>query len=177
MIEIEININLKKVLEEFSTEKLTKTLNGKPVSIGVAHQFATTSALYIWDGKVKPELNPITIQQRKKHFSYVPDKNPLNLTGELAGSLRGSEKGITGVDYAKKHRKGYIWKKGDNPPLPLSVNYRPGATYRKITWKDLKIKPREFITPLIESENKRTKEIFKGFQEDFVKLLKKRMRK
>ena len=171
MIEIEININLKKVLEEFSTEKLTKTLNGKPVSIGVAHQFATTSALYIWDGKVKPKLRPITIQQRKKHFN-VTHKNPLDMTGQLAGSLRGSEKGITGVDYAKEHRKGYTWEIGDNPPLPLHH-----GTYRKITDKNLKIKPREFITPLIESENKRTKEIFKGFQEDFVKLLKKRMRK
>ena len=171
MIELKFNIDFSKMLKELGREKLTKTLNGKPVSIGVAHQFATQSALYIYKGKVEPKLNPITIQQRKKYFN-VTHQNPLDMTGQLAGSLRGSEKGITGVDYAKKHRKGYTWEIGDNPPLPLHH-----GTYRKITDKNLKIKAREFITPLIESENKRTKEIFKGFQEDFVKLLKKRMRK
>ena len=169
MIEVEININLKKVLEEFSTEKLTKTLNK-----GIAPKIAVNSSNFIKSGKVgkleKEPLSGITIRQRKKYFGVSHDK-PLLMTGNLANSLKGSERGISsnsavyGNKSYKKHREGYTWS--DRPKNP-DYKFAKGS---------VDVPKREFITALIPSEKSANNKIYKEFLEDFVKLLKPRMRK
>ena len=90
MIEIKYNIDFKRILKEFETQKLTETLNE-----GVSPQVAGASAKYIKSGNVIPKL-PKTNPRGVK----AP---PLFDTGKLAKSLKGGPKGISGVSYGKKH--------------------------------------------------------------------------
>ena len=95
MIEIKYNIDFKRILKEFETQKLTETLNE-----GVAD----ASALHITSGKVRPKL--------KKTNPRGVKAPPLFDTGKLANSLKGGTSGISGISYAKDHRTegGYPWK-------------------------------------------------------------------
>ena len=99
MIEIKYNIDFKRILKEFETQRLTKTLNE-----GVSPEVAGASAKYIKSGHVIPKL--------KKTNPRGTSAPPLFDTGKLANSLRGGPSGISGVSYAKVHRTegGYPWK-------------------------------------------------------------------
>ena len=99
MIEIKYNIDFKRILKEFETQRLTKTLNE-----GVSPEVAGASAKYIKSGHVIPKL--------KKTNPRGTSAPPLFDTGKLANSLRGGPSGISGVSYAKDHRTegGYPWK-------------------------------------------------------------------
>ena len=99
MIEIKYNIDFKRILKEFETQRLTKTLNE-----GVSPEVAGASAKYIKSGHVIPKL--------KKTNPRGVKAPPLFDTGKLANSLKGGTSGITGISYAKDHRTegGYPWK-------------------------------------------------------------------
>ena len=99
MIEIKYNIDFKRILKEFETQRLTKTLNE-----GVSPEVAGASAKYIKSGHVIPKL--------KKTNPRGTSAPPLFDTGKLANSLRGGPSGISGVSYAKDNRTegGYPWK-------------------------------------------------------------------
>ena len=103
MIEIKYNIDFKRILKEFETQKLTETLNE-----GVSPQVAGASAKYIKSGNVIPKL-----PKTNPRGTSAP---PLFATGKLANSLKGGTSGISGISYASKHRQeiepdvAYIWK-------------------------------------------------------------------
>jgi len=169
MIEIKYNIDFKRILKEFETQRLTDTLNE-----GVSPQVAEASSKFIKSGKVgKYEgepLHPITIQQRKKHFG-VSHKKPLLMTGNLANSLKGSKIGISsspatrGVNKYKTHREGFTWS--DRPTNP---DYKAAKG-------SVPVPKREFITAALPTQKADTKKIYKDFEKKFIKLLKSRLRK
>ena len=103
MIEIKYNIDFKRILKEFETQRLTETLNK-----GVSPQVAEASSKFIRAGNVIPKL-PNT----NPRGTSAP---PLFDTGKLLGSLKGGPSGISGISYASKHRQeiepdvAYIWK-------------------------------------------------------------------
>lgn len=148
MIEIKYNIDFKRILKEFETQKLTETLNK-----GVSPQVAQSSYGYIITGKVKPELSDNNPRKIKRKNAI-----PLWDSRKLANSLQGTAKGITGISYAKEHRQ----------------EIEPDVAY---IWKGLKVPKREFITAAIPSEKANTKKIYKEFEKKFIKLLKSRLRK
>tara|TARA_R100000773_G_scaffold37089_1_gene32139 strand:- start:262 stop:762 length:501 start_codon:yes stop_codon:yes gene_type:complete len=162
-IDVKYNIDFKRLEKEFEQKKLEETLNE-----GVSDKFAKNSANFIKAGKVKPHLKQLTINVKRKEGSRTP-KTPLMMTGKLVNSLKGSKEGIKGVNYGKKHREGeYTWTENtsykvlDNPTVP---------------GKGLNPRKREFITAAIESEKSANNKIYKEFQDKFVKLLSKALRK
>ena len=142
-IDVKYNIDFKKLQREFEEKKLEKTINE-----GLSHKVAQTSSRYILDGKVKPKLSKNNPRGQK-----AP---PLFDTGKLADSLKGGPKGISGVNYAKEHRRegGYPWEE-----------------------KGIIVEQREFITAAIPSEKSNTNKIYKDFEKKFVKLLSQLIRK
>ena len=147
MIEIKFNIDFKKALKEVETQKLTKTLNE-----GVSSQVADASALHITSGKVRPKL--------KKTNPRGVKAPPLFDTGKLANSLKGGTSGITGISYAKDHRT-----EGGYP------------------WKGIIVQKREYIVArdegklLIRGTKSIVDKIYKEFEQKFVNLLSKLIRK
>ena len=99
-IDVKYNINFKKALKLFKEDNLTKFTNNK-----LAPQTAKAAQKYIRSGKVKPKLS--------KNNPRGTKAKPLFDTRKLHDSLKGSTKGISGVSYAKEHRKenGYNWTK------------------------------------------------------------------
>ena len=79
---------------------------------------------------------------------------PLFDTGKLANSLKGSKQGIKGVDYAKDHLKEGGYK-----------------------FKSFQVPQRKFITADLKSQKSNNNKIYKEFQDKFVKLLSKVLRK
>ena len=160
-IDVKYNIDFKKLQREFEEKKLEKTINE-----GLSHKVAQTSSRYILDGKVKPKLSKNNPRGQK-----AP---PLFDTGKLAKSLKGSSKGITGIDYAKQHREpgGYVWfkKHGTN---------RQGQGIGVY----VDVPQREFIVAksegklLLRGTSGLVDKIYKEFQDKFVKLLSKVLRK
>ena len=160
-IDVKYNIDFKKLQREFEEKKLEKTINE-----GLSHKVAQTSSRYILDGKVKPKLSKNNPRGQK-----AP---PLFDTGKLAKSLKGSSKGITGIDYAKQHREpgGYVWfkKHGTNRQGQGIGGY-------------VDVPQREFIVAksegklLISGTSALVDKIYKEFQDKFVKLLSKVLRK
>ena len=153
MIEVKYNIDFKRILKEFETQKLTETLNE-----GVADKFAKNSFKFIKAGKVQDELS---------------DKNPRGVdappifdTGKLANSLKGTSQGISGVSYGKKHYQedGYTWDK------KVVIEGKEKTLH-------LEVPQRKFITAHYPSEKTANNKIYKDFEKIFVKLLSKRMRK
>ena len=140
-IEVKYNIDFGKALKELEGNKLSETLNES-----VSDKFAKNSFKFIQSGKVEPKLSKNNPRGQK-----AP---PLFDTGKLAKSLKGSSKGITGVSYAKEHKKvgGY-------------------------TWKGFKVPQREFITADLTSEKSANNKIYKEFEKKFTNLLSKRIRK
>tara|TARA_Y100001973_G_scaffold97496_1_gene153632 strand:- start:308 stop:817 length:510 start_codon:yes stop_codon:yes gene_type:complete len=165
-IDVKYNIDFKKLEKELEQKKLEETLNE-----GVSDKFAKNSANYIKSGKVKGKISNITIQQRKKHFG-VSHSKPLLMTGNLANSLKGSKEGIKsnsakyGNKSYRKHREGpFVWS--DRPKNP---------DYKKASGS-VEVPKREFITAAIDSEKSANNKIYKEFQDKFVKLLSKALRK
>ena len=146
-IEVKYNIDFKRILKELDENKLFKTLND-----GISHKVAETSSRYILEGKVKPKLS--------KNNPRGIKAPPLFDTGKLANSLKGSSKGITGIDYAKDHlkEKGYTWKNKKVPQRKFIVAKSEGKL-------------------LLRGTSALVDKIYKGFQDKFVKLLNKRLRK
>lgn len=164
-IKVKYNIDFKKILKIISRKKgLEKSLNKHfaPKTVKLAQK-------YIDSGKVKPELKPITLKQRNKHFG-VTHKKPLLMTGKLKDSLKGNMKGISGVNYAKEHRAGYTWSKPHN------------IKGYKVIPKPI-VEAREFIPHLkdglavLSGTKSDITKIYKEYQDKFVKLLNKRLRK
>ena len=163
-IEVKYNIDFKKVLKEFDDNKLFKTLND-----GLSHKVAETSSRYILEGKVKPKLSDNNPRKKKD-----PNARPLFDTGNLANSLKGSSKGITGIDYAKQHREpgGYVWfkKHGTNRQGQGIGGY-------------VDVPQREFIVAksrgklLLRGTSGLVDKIYKEFEKKFTNLLSKRIRK
>ena len=108
------------------------------------------SKKFIKDGNVMPRLSGFQRNYRKS--IGINQNKPLFMTGKLVNSLKSSDKGIKGVKYAKEHRKGYVYRNNDVPK-------------------------REFITAVLPQEKSNTNKIYKEFQDKFVKLLSKVMRK
>ena len=159
-IEVKYNIDFKKALKEFESNKLFETLNE-----GLSHKVADTSKKFIMDGKVKPAL-PNTNPRKKKD----PSARPLFDTGNLAGSLKGGKRGITanqptdkGIPYRSHRESSYTWKK----PSGHAVT----------------VPQREFIVAksrgklLIRGTSDLVDKIYKEFEKKFVKLLSKSIRK
>jgi hypothetical protein len=145
MITVKYNIDFKKALKELEKEKLSKTLNK-----GVAPKTVQLSKKFIKSGNVKPKLSGFQRNYRKS--IGINQNKPLFMTGKLVNSLKGTDKGIKGVNYAKEHRKGYQYERGDVPA-------------------------REFVTAALPSEKSSTDKIYKEFEKKFVKLLSKSIRK
>lgn len=154
-IEVKYNIDFKRTLKELDENKLFKTLND-----GISHKVAETSSRYILEGKVRPPLS--TNNPRRKENSKA---RPLFDTGNLANSLKGSSRGITA-----------------NKPTDGGIPYR---SHREsdFTWNNKKVPKREFIVAkskgklLLRGTSALVDKIYKGFQDKFVKLLNKRLRK
>ena len=145
MIPVKYNIDFKKALKELQEKKLSKTLNE-----GVAPKTAELSKKFIKSGNVKPKLSGFQRNYRKS--IGINQNKPLFMTGKLANSLKGTPQGIKGVNYAKEHREGYQYERGDVPA-------------------------REFVTAVLPSEKTSTNKIYKEFEKKFVKLLSKSIRK
>lgn len=154
-IEVKYNIDFKRILKELDENKLFKTLND-----GISHKVAETSSRYILEGKVRPPLS--TKNPRRKKDAKA---RPLFDTGNLANSLKGSSRGITA-----------------NKPTDGGIPYRSHRE-SNFTWKGLKVPKREFIVAkskgklLLRGTSALVDKIYKGFQDKFVKLLNKRLRK
>ena len=145
MITVKYNIDFKKALKILEWKKLSETLNE-----GVADKFAKNSFKFIKSGNVKPRLSGFQRNYRKS--IGINQNKPLFMTGKLVNSLKGTEQGIKGVNYAKEHREGYQYERGDVPE-------------------------REFVTAALPSEKSSTDKIYKEFEKKFVKLLSKSIRK
>ena len=145
MIAVKYNIDFKKALKELEKEKLSKTLNKE-----VAPKTVQLSKKFIKSGNVKPRLSGFQRNYRKS--IGINQNKPLFMTGKLVNSLKGTEQGIKGVNYAKEHREGYQYERGDVPA-------------------------REFVTAALPSEKSSTDKIYKEFEKKFVKLLSKSIRK
>ena len=145
MIEVKYNINFGKALKELEEKKLSETLNEE-----VTPKTVELSKKFIKAGNVKPKLSGFQRNYRKS--IGINQNKPLFMTGKLVNSLKGSAQGIKGVNYAKEHREGYQFERGDVPA-------------------------REFVTAVLPSEKTSTNKIYKEFQKKFVTLLNKRIRK
>ncbi len=158
MIEVKYNIDFSKALKELESNKLFETLNE-----GLSHKVANTSKKFIIDGKVKPVL-PNTNPRKKKD----PSARPLFDTGNLAGSLKGSKRGITankptdkGIPYRSHRESSFTWKKPDGHSVTVPQ--------------------REFIVArsqgklLIRGTSALVDKIYKEFNKKFNKLLYKSM--
>ena len=160
-IEVKYNIDFGKAFKEVEEKKLSKTLNQN-----LSHKVAKTSSRYILEGKVKPKLS--------KNNPRGQNEPPLFDTGKLANSLKGSSKGITGIDYAKQHREpgGYVWfkKHGTNRQGEGIGGY-------------VDVPQREFIVAksegklLLRGTSALVDKIYKDFEKKFTNLLNKRIRK
>ena len=169
-IEVKYNIDFGKALKVLNEQSLDKYINAD-----LADKTAKLARDYITDGKVKPKLsdnNPRRIQNKKAR--------PLFDTGKLAYSLKGTSQGITGIDYAKEHRKdiGRTNKNGDTIAYP----------WTKPNGKTVDVPQREFIPHFEDSAKGRrvvalkgTKsaltKIYEDFEKKFIRLLNKRIRK
>ena len=153
MIEIKYNIDFKRILKEFETQRLTDTLNE-----GVSPRFAKASTKFIKSGKVIPVLD-----EKNPRGVKAP---PLFDTGKLAKSLKGTSQGISGVSYGKKHYQedGYTWDK------KVVIEGKEKTLH-------LEVPQRKFITADYPSEKTANKKIYKEFEKKFIKLLKSRLRK
>jgi len=116
---------------------------------GVISPIAKASSDYIKAGKVSP---PLIIRKGK----------PLFDTGALANSLKGTTKGIMGEDYGIRHMEGYKWD-WDDPA--------------KVSKKNPTVPARQFIITEMAWEQGSVNKIYKVFQDKFVKLLNKSIRK
>lgn len=145
MIEVKYNIDFSKALKELEEKKLSETLNEE-----VTPKTVELSKKFIKAGNVKPKLSGFQRNYRKS--IGINQNKPLFMTGKLVNSLKGSAQGIKGVNYAKEHREGYQFERGDVPA-------------------------REFVTAALPSEKTSTNKIYKEFQKKFVRLLNKRIRK
>tara|TARA_R100000005_G_C4820582_1_gene102130 strand:- start:29 stop:469 length:441 start_codon:yes stop_codon:yes gene_type:complete len=145
MIEVKYNIDFSKALKELEEKKLSETLNEE-----VTPKTVELSKKFIKAGNVKPKLSGFQRNYRKS--IGINQNKPLFMTGKLVNSLKGSAQGIKGVNYAKEHREGYQFERGDVPA-------------------------REFVTAALPSEKTSTNKIYKEFQKKFVTLLNKRIRK
>ncbi len=159
-IDVKYNIDFKKLEKEFESNKLFKTLNE-----GLSHKVAQTSSRFILDGKVKPVL-PRTNPRKRKD----PNARPLFDTGNLANSLKGSARGIT----ANKPKNGRI---------PYRSHRESSYTWKKPDGHSVNVPQREFIVAksegklLISGTSALVDKIYKEFQDKFVKLLSKVLRK
>ena len=154
-ITVKYNIDFKKALKILNEQSLDKYTNAD-----LADKTAKLARDYITDGKVKPELsdnNPRRIQNKQAR--------PLFDTGKLAHSLKGTSQGITGVDYAKEHRKqgGYTWKGLDVPQREFIPHFKDSAKGRR-------------VVALRGTKSALTK-IYEDFEKKFIRLLNKRIRK
>ena len=152
MITVKYNIDFSKALKVLKEQNLEKYTNEH-----FADKTARLARDYITDGKVKPKL-PKTNPRGTK-------ARPLFDTGKLAYSLKGTSQGITGVDYAKEHRKqgGYTWKGLDVPQREFIPHYIDSAKGRR-------------VVALRGTKSGLTK-IYEDFQKKFIRLLNKRIRK
>ena len=169
-IEVKYNIDFGKALKVLNEQSLDKYINAD-----LADKTAKLARDYITDGKVKPKLsdkNPRRIQNKKAR--------PLFDTGKLAYSLKGTSQGITGIDYAKEHRKdiGRTNKNRDTIAYP----------WTKPNGKTVDVPQREFIPHFKDSEKGRSvvalrgtksalTKIYEDFEKKFIRLLNKRIRK
>ena len=165
-IEVKYNIDFGKALKELEGNKLSKFVNNN-----LAPKTADLSRRYIRAGLVTPELsenNPRSVTDKRGRTGA-----PLLDTGELARSLKGSSRGISGVDYAKEHREpgGYKWfKEGVD-----SKGFGKGGY--------VEVPQREFIPyfengePVLKGSELAITKVYEDFEKKFIILLNKRIRK
>ena len=166
-IEVKYNIDFGKALKILKEQNLDKYINAD-----LADKTAKLARDYITDGKVKPKLSDNNPRGKKAR--------PLFDTGKLAYSLKGTSQGITGIDYAKEHRKdiGRTNKRGETIAYP----------WTKPDGKTVDVPQREFIPHFKDSAKGRrvvalrgTKsaltKIYEDFEKKFIRLLNKRIRK
>ncbi len=144
-----------KVKVNISFRKILRRLQGdkinKLINKEMAYKVAKASASYILAGKVVPKLSDNNPRKGK----------PLFDTRALVKSLKGTPKGIRAIDYATEHRKpgGYTWKNFNVPQREFIITQLPMADVP------------------VTSEQGTVDKIYKEFQDKFVKLISKSIRK
>jgi hypothetical protein len=110
IIEIKYNIDFKRILKEFETQRLTETLNK-----GVSPQVAQSSYGYIITGKVKPELSDNNPRKIKRKNAI-----PLWDSRKLANSLQGTAREfITAAIPSEKANTKKIYKEFEKKFIKL----------------------------------------------------------
>ena len=151
-IEVKYNIDFGKALKILKEQSLDKYINAD-----LSDKTAKLARNYITDGKVKPKL-PKTNPRGTK-------ARPLFDTGKLAYSLKGTSQGVTGIDYAKDHRKvgGYTWKGLDVPQREFIPHFKDSAKGRRVV--------------ALRGTKAGLTKIYEDFEKKFIRLLNKRIRK
>ena len=151
-IEVKYNIDFGKALKILKEQNLDKYINAD-----LADKTAKLARDYITDGKVKPKLSDNNPRGKKAR--------PLFDTGKLAYSLKGTSQGITGIDYAKEHRKqgGYTWKGLDVPQREFIPHFEDSTKGRRVV--------------ALRGTKAALTKIYEDFEKKFIRLLNKRIRK
>ena len=120
---------VKRIVSKKSKEKLLRLFS---------EEIAEKSREYITQGKVRPELSPITLVHRRKRG--IVNEKPLFFRRNLRDSIRATDKGITYLEYGDYHRQGF--------EVPNSAY----ARYNKFVGLD--VPAREFIAYFADSNIK-----------------------
>ena len=99
-LEIKTNFSFSKLAKYVKSDKFAQEQN-KIVGSNVVE----ASKRFIKEGKVRPDILPITREIKRRRGSPTPDI-PLMDTGNLVNSLRATKEGIMGAAYGRKHLKG-----------------------------------------------------------------------
>ena len=150
-INTKFDIDIDKAIAELKEKKLNETVN-----IHLSQDLADSAKAFI-----KKKNNGLAelsdTQKNVRLFKYnTTDTRPLFLTGRLHDSLKGSKKGLRGVDYiskgAENHASGYTWK----TPHPDKQSHDP------------EVPPRNIFDGYTKKDADRN---VKDFKDKFVKLL------
>ena len=152
-INTKFDIDIDKAVAELKEKKLNETIN-----IHLSQNLADSTKAFI-----KKKNNGLAelsdIQKNVRLFKHnSTDTRPLFLTGRLHDSLKGSKKGLRGVDYINQHASGYTWKT-PHPDKQLDDPYVP---------------PRNIFDGYTKKDADRN---VKEFKDKFVKLLIKKLQR
>ena len=99
-LEIKTNFSFSKLANYVKSDKFAQEQN-KIVGSNVVE----ASKRFIKEGKVRPDILPITKEIKRRRGSPTPDI-PLMDKGNLVNSLKATKKGIMGAAYGRKHLEG-----------------------------------------------------------------------